>query len=646
MSQIDEQQMLSMGTVLDHRYRIVRYLASGGFGNTYVAEDTRLGGQVAVKEFFMRSTNHRSTDGTTVEVSNDTNAPVFQTQLKKFQREARRIFELRNDHIIQVIDLFDANGTSYYVMKLINGSSLAKQTLPEQEALDVILQVLDALEAMHKAGLYHLDVKPGNIMREANGHCTLIDFGASKQLTTDERNTLSSSSMAYTPGYAPLEQMAQQSQDIGPWTDFFALGATLYCLVTGTPPPQVSVTDFAPNGRQFPYPATVSATIRHAVSALMNPIHTLRPQTAAEVRTLLGGTYRPKEPPKPKKTLQPEETVLDHPSPIPTDEEIRFTSPTRQTPRHQGLWYAVAGIAAGILLLGFFVLQKACDSKGSMNPELEVKPQLEAKPQLNDSIYRYEGNWNSPKHGAQPCRMEFEKKGNTLSNCKYTNLLYNVTVPLEGTIDGDTLRFSNVSNKYNLRINLAMPTVFDGNLVGYGIDHKHSDLRATLNLHAVAQRTSEVNSQEQDRQARYNAYVAKLNEYAKRVRNEDRFEASYFLHDMTGDGNPELCVFAGVTSPMDFPGDEFSIYFYTFSQGEIKFIGKYDDGSAGMADSDYYKGNGYILNVCDMQLFKISYYNGDITYTLENSDYSDTPTERKIIFLELSDRSALSQISG
>ena len=115
---------------------------------------------------------------------------------------------------------------------------------------------------------------------------------------------------------------------------------------------------------------------------------------------------------------------------------------------------------------------------------------------------------------------------------------------------------------------------------------------------------------------------------------------------MTGDGNLELCVFAGVTSPMDFPGDEFSIFFYTLSQGKIKFIGKYNDPGCGMADSYYYKGNGYILNVCDMQLIKISYYNGNITYNLKNSDYYDTPTEREIIFLELSDRSALSQISG
>ena len=257
MAQIDQRQMLPVGTMLDERYRIVRYLASGGFGNTYVAEDTRLGERVAVKEFFMRGTNHRSADGTTVEVSNDTNVPVFDGQLKTFRREAQRIFNLHNSHIIHVTDLFDANGTSYYVMEFIDGMSLAdqvrQQPLTEGETRDVAMQVLEALETMHAAGLYHLDVKPANIMRDQSGHCTLIDFGASKQLTTDERSTLSSSTMSYTPGYAPMEQVAQQSKNIGPWTDFYALGATLYRLVTGDPPPEVSIDDFAPEGRQFSY---------------------------------------------------------------------------------------------------------------------------------------------------------------------------------------------------------------------------------------------------------------------------------------------------------------------------------------------------------------------------------------------------------
>ena len=313
MAQINQRQMLPMGTVLDRRYRIVRYLASGGFGNTYVAEHILLGGQVAIKEFFMRGTNHRSADGTTVEVSNEENTAVFDAQLIKFRREARRIFELHSDHIIHVSDLFDANGTSYYVMDLITGTSLAEQTrqqpLSEQETYDAVLQVLDALETMHAAGLYHLDVKPGNIMRDSRGHCTLIDFGASKQLTADERATLSSSAMAYTPGYAPLEQVAQQSENIGSWTDFYALGATLYRLLTGTPPPVVAVTDYKPNGRQFPYPVPVSDTMRHAISTLMNPIYDLRPQTAAEVKVLLEGQTQSEKKVQPKENAQSEEKV-------------------------------------------------------------------------------------------------------------------------------------------------------------------------------------------------------------------------------------------------------------------------------------------------------------------------------------------------
>ena len=337
MAQIDQRQMLPMGAVLDRRYRIIKYLASGGFGNTYVAEDMRLGGQVAVKEFFMRGTNHRSTDGTTVEVSNDTNTPVFNTQLKKFQREARRIFELRNDHIIHVSDLFDANGTSYYIMDLVKGTSLAEQTrqqpLSEQDARDVILQVLDALEAMHDAGLYHLDVKPGNIMRNDRGHCTLIDFGASKQLTADERNTLSSSTMAYTPGYAPLEQVAQQSKNIGPWTDFFALGATLYRLVTGDPPPEVDSDDTDADGRQFPYPPTVSDSLRHAISTLMNPSRRMRPKSAAEVRKLLEQMPQPVPSPPPEPPVPPkEETVITDPTPSSKEEKTNFTPTSEPFP--------------------------------------------------------------------------------------------------------------------------------------------------------------------------------------------------------------------------------------------------------------------------------------------------------------------------
>lgn len=291
MSNLNPSQMLPVGTVLDRRYRIERYLASGGFGNTYVATDTRFDSRVAVKEFFMRGTNHRAPDHSTVVVSNSDNQAGFTAQLDKFRREAKRIFDIRHDHIVHVSDLFDANATSYYVMDFIEGESLSARVkrgpLSEQEVRDVAAQLLDALSAVHAAGFYHLDVKPGNIMIDAKGHCTLIDFGASKQMSALERTSLSASGMAYTPGYAPVEQEAQKIKSIGPWTDIYAVGATFYHLLTAQNPPEVEPDDTGDDSRMFAYPSGVSLQMQKAISRMMNPSPRKRPQTIDDARALL-----------------------------------------------------------------------------------------------------------------------------------------------------------------------------------------------------------------------------------------------------------------------------------------------------------------------------------------------------------------------
>ena len=284
--------MLPVSTMLDGRYRIEKYLASGGFGNTYMAFDTRFNSNVAVKEFFMRGTNHRAGDRCTVLVSNSANQEGFNQQLDKFRREAQRIFNMHNDHIVHVIDLFDANCTSYYVMDFIDGESLKelvkRQPMTEVEVRDVAAQLLDALGAVHEAGFYHLDVKPGNIMTDKKGHCTLIDFGASKQMSTMERTSLSTSSVAYTPGFAPVEQETQRTKSVGPWTDFYAVGATLYSLLTGERPPEVEPYDTAADSRMFDYPEGVGMEMRKAISKMMNPDIRKRPQNVEEMKALLG----------------------------------------------------------------------------------------------------------------------------------------------------------------------------------------------------------------------------------------------------------------------------------------------------------------------------------------------------------------------
>ncbi|MBQ3960584.1 MAG: serine/threonine protein kinase, partial [Muribaculaceae bacterium] len=235
-----------MGTMLQMgKYRIERCLASGGFGNTYVVMNIMFEKRMAMKEFFMRGVSERD-ENSTVSVSNATNQASFDGQRKKFKKEAQRLNNLHNTHIVQVHDLFDENGTTYYVMDYIDGESLSQRLkrtgkpLSEAETLKVLDQVLDALEAVHSQGIWHLDLKPGNVMMDADGTAKLIDFGASKQMNASDGYTTTTTAMCYTPGYAPLEQIDQKMELIGPWTDLYALGGTLYSLLTCKQPPTVS----------------------------------------------------------------------------------------------------------------------------------------------------------------------------------------------------------------------------------------------------------------------------------------------------------------------------------------------------------------------------------------------------------------------
>lgn len=379
MDNLNSSQMLPVGTVLDGRYRIEKYLASGGFGNTYVAFDTRFDCQVAVKEFFMRGTNHRSADHTTVVVSNAENREGFDAQLDKFRREAKRIFNMRNDHIVHVVDLFDTNGTSYYVMDLIEGESLKdrvkQRPLTEAEVRDVADQLLDALGAVHAAGFYHLDVKPGNIMMDKKGHCTLIDFGASKQMSAMDRTSMSASGMAYTPGYAPVEQESQRTKSIGPWTDFYAVGATLYNLLTGQTPPEIDPYDTATDSRMFDYPLGVSRQMQRAISQMMNPAPKMRPQNVEEMRAVLEGMSLSKD-----RDTSTDETVAIRIDgalvPVRTSEASQETqihgneriedragghggtAHTQNLPSSKKkLWFVIGALVACLAVISFFLLR-------------------------------------------------------------------------------------------------------------------------------------------------------------------------------------------------------------------------------------------------------------------------------------------------
>ena len=284
--------VLPVGTTLQMgKYRIVRFIASGGFGNTYEVVNVEFEERMAMKEFFMRGVNEREDDSVSVSVSNAENKQQFDTQKEKLKKEARRLRRLHNENIVKVHDLFEENGTVYYVMDYIDGESLSKrmkrtgEPLQENEVRGILPQLLKALEEVHRSGIWHLDIKPANIMVDSHGKALLIDFGASKQLRSSEGYSVSTSTaMCYTPGYAPMEQIEQDFEKFGPWTDFYALGATLYCLLTTKKPPSTSEIN---EGNAFAFPPSVSPRMRQLVEWLMQPARRKRPQSVDEIRDFI-----------------------------------------------------------------------------------------------------------------------------------------------------------------------------------------------------------------------------------------------------------------------------------------------------------------------------------------------------------------------
>lgn len=299
------QCMLPEGATLQSgKYRVERQIASGGFGNTYEVMNVEFEERMALKEFFIKGLSERESDTTTVSVSNTLNKSQFETQKDKFKKEARRLRKLHHPHIVQVHDLFEENGTAYYAMDFVDGESLSnrlkrtKQPLSEAEALEVFNQVLDALENVHAQGIWHLDLKPGNIMVDHEGCTKVIDFGASKQLNAaDGSYTTTTTAMCYTPGYAPTEQIDQKMELIGAWTDLYALGGTLYNLLTMKQPPTVSEMQ---EDNAFQFPDAVSAKTRQLIQWMMTPRRQSRPQSVADVRAFLASTSAtPPAPPTP-----------------------------------------------------------------------------------------------------------------------------------------------------------------------------------------------------------------------------------------------------------------------------------------------------------------------------------------------------------
>jgi serine/threonine protein kinase len=227
---------LPIGTLLANEYRIDGILGSGGFGITYRARDVKLDIDVAIKEYFPRDFASRS-NTVTVRPRSKSDVDPFQWGLSQFIEEARRLARLQHPNIVRCMRYFEGNDTGYFVMTFEEGQTLEKYFAkpPTQSELDELLvPLLNALEALHAAGIYHRDISPDNILVRDDDTPVLIDFGASRQAMARRTQTVAA---IVKPGYSPIEQYDRETKQQGAWSDIYALGATIYSVIAGGPPP-------------------------------------------------------------------------------------------------------------------------------------------------------------------------------------------------------------------------------------------------------------------------------------------------------------------------------------------------------------------------------------------------------------------------
>ena len=311
-------------TLCNGRYELMKFLGKGGFGITYLGRHILLNKYVAIKEYFPKDNFRRESNGTQVSYSDKS---VARRNIEKFLKEAKTMAELNHEGVVKVNDVFEENNTAYYVMDYMEGKSLEEQLpIAQEQALAYIKQAAEALQYVHTKGILHLDIKPANIMINQSGKAVLIDFGISKHYDSEGKGT-SLSTQGYSSGYSPIEQMTPGGlKQFTPPTDIYALGATLYKIISGTTPP--TSTDLA-DEETLSRPENMSREVFGFINKCMQQKRKDRPQTMSEVLGLIealsGEKPKPKPtPPKPKPEPKPRLIIEPDPDPNPDQRIFRI----------------------------------------------------------------------------------------------------------------------------------------------------------------------------------------------------------------------------------------------------------------------------------------------------------------------------------
>ncbi len=286
------ENALPLGYML-HHYRIVKTLGGGGFSIVYLADDTQAQRKVVVKEYLPSSQATRTEDETVESISAETDSP-FRQGMRRFFDEAAALAKLQHPNIVRVTDFFRENNTVYLVMEHEEGMDLRAylkrqgRRLSEKFIRTVFSQLLDGLREIHKLGLLHLDIKPSNIWLRPGGRPLLLDFGAAQSAFKGNKRA---GAHTLTLGFAPLEQ--HKRGHIGPWTDLYAIGASMWSCMSGKAPPsspeRAERDKFKPAVKQFR--RHYSRPLLEAVDWCLQMNQLERPQNVDDLAAVLSQSH-------------------------------------------------------------------------------------------------------------------------------------------------------------------------------------------------------------------------------------------------------------------------------------------------------------------------------------------------------------------
>ena len=356
---------LPMGTILAGNYLVGRVLGQGGFGITYVGWDIALERKVAIKEYYPSgqvSRNPGSRGLTWYTSVQSQQAKQNGTQM--FLKEARKMSKVDDiPNVVRVRDLFQENETAYIVMDFVEGETLKARLektgpLPWEQAKGIFLPAIQAMEQVHQAGLVHRDISPDNLMLTPDGKVKILDLGAAKDLSV---NNGASSMQVAKGGFSPFEQYTQRGSS-GPWTDVYAMAATVYYTLTGKLPP-VATDRVVEDTISWEEPG-LKALSAQALEALQKAMVISAKNRMQSMEELEKGLYSTTVKPEPAPAPQPMQETRPEPQPAPgtrpapeeTKPELKPTpEPAPQAKPEAGkksgkkLWIATAAVIAVVL---------------------------------------------------------------------------------------------------------------------------------------------------------------------------------------------------------------------------------------------------------------------------------------------------------